>query len=52
MTLANARSAWKSAGFTGSFTPGAGQNNKVVTGQDQTPGSCLPPTTKVVVTFG
>ena len=48
LTLKAARTAWTSAGFTGSFTGGHG-NAKVLT-QDQTPGACLPATTDVVVT--
>jgi hypothetical protein len=45
-----ARTAWTSAGFTGSFTV-QGKGPKVVA-QDQTPGACLPATANVIVTAG
>jgi len=48
-TVAQARSEWAAAGFTGSFSPN-GQNTKTVTGQNQTPGACLPATSSVAVT--
>jgi beta-lactam-binding protein with PASTA domain len=50
-TLANARSAWKAAGFTGSITSTNGQqgNLKVET-QNRTPGACMPATTTITVT--
>jgi hypothetical protein len=49
-TVANARTAWADAGFTGSFTPAVGQNNKLVLTQSQVPGLCLPASTSIVVT--
>jgi hypothetical protein len=48
-TVGQARAEWTSAGFTGSFSP-SGQNSKVVIGQSQTPGACLPASTSVTVT--
>ena len=48
-TVGQARTEWAAAGFTGSFSP-SGQNSKTVTGQNQTPGACLPATTSVTVT--
>lgn len=51
MTVANARTAWTGAGFTGSFSPTNGQNNKTVNTQSQTAGACLPVTTTVSVTY-
>jgi hypothetical protein len=48
--VASARSAWKGAGFTGSFTPANGQNKMVVQTQNRTPGSCMPPTSTITVT--
>jgi len=51
MTVGSARDAWKAAGFSGLFSPGHTQDAKTVTGQDQTPGACLPKTTKVTVTY-
>ncbi len=50
LTVASARAEWADAGFTGSFTPGAGQNNKTVETQTQPPGACLPATISVTVT--
>jgi hypothetical protein len=49
-TVANARSAWKAAGFTGAFTPANGQNKMIVQTQNRTPGACMPPTTTITVT--
>ena len=51
LTVANARAEWADAGFTGSFTPGAGLNNKIVESQSQAVGACLPATTSVTVTY-
>ena len=51
LTVANARAGWADAGFTGSFTPGAGLNNKIVESQSQAVGACLPATTLVTVTY-
>ncbi len=45
-----ARAAWTAAGFTGSFTPLNGHDAKIVKTQNQTPGSCLPADTAIVVT--
>lgn len=50
-TVANARSAWTAAGFTGSFTPSSGQTSKIVVTQSQTPGACLPASTTMTVTY-
>jgi outer membrane biosynthesis protein TonB len=52
LTVENARVAWTAAGFTGSFTPSTGSPKKHVLTQDQAPGSCMPPSTKIVVTYG
>jgi len=49
-TVAQARSEWTAAGFTGAFNPN-GHTNNTVTGQNQTPGACLPATTTVTVTY-
>ncbi|MBA3236655.1 MAG: hypothetical protein H0T59_11815 [Chloroflexi bacterium] len=49
-TVPNARAAWTAAGFTGSFSPANGQNNKIVLTQSQPAGACLPTTTTMVVT--
>lgn len=55
-TVAAARTQWTTAGFTGAFTPGSGQNNKTVltqtTNPSSVPGECRPPTTTVTVTYG
>jgi Flp pilus assembly protein TadG len=48
-TVAQARNEWTAAGFTGAFSPN-GQNSKIVTGQNRTPGACLPLATSVTVT--
>ena len=50
MTVANARVAWSVAGFTGSFSPGNGSNNKIVQTQNRSAGSCMPAATTVTVT--
>jgi hypothetical protein len=49
LTVANARSAWTGAGFTGSFTPAVGSTNKIVTDQVPDVGECEAPTTSMVV---
>jgi Flp pilus assembly protein TadG len=49
-TVAQARTEWAAAGFTGAFSP-SGQNSTTVTGQDQVPGACLPASTSVTVTY-
>ena len=51
MTVANARGAWTSAGFSGSFSPANGLPNKTVTGQSLQPGSCQPSTSAISVTY-
>ena len=51
LTVSNGRAAWRGAGFTGAFSPAAGQNNKVVESQSQAAGACLPLTTAVTVTY-
>jgi len=48
-TVAQARSEWTAAGFTGSFSPN-GQNNRIVLGQNPAAGSCLPANTAMTVT--
>jgi Flp pilus assembly protein TadG len=48
-TVGQARTEWAAAGFTGAFSP-SGQNSKIVSGQNQAPGACLPATTSVTVT--
>jgi hypothetical protein len=49
-TLANARSTWKAAGFTGPLVSNSQQGNLKVLTQDRTPGACLPATTTITVT--
>lgn len=50
-TVASARSQWTGVGFTGSFSPANGSNNKIVVTQNPTSGgSCLPPATTMTVT--
>ena len=51
LTVGQARDAWTSAGFSGSFSPAAGLNNKIVETQSETSGACLPAATSMVVTF-
>jgi hypothetical protein len=51
MTVADARQAWRDAGFTGSFTPAFGLNTKVVAGQSQAAGTCSPAESSIVVTY-
>ncbi|HEX5149770.1 MAG TPA: hypothetical protein VFW02_11850 [Candidatus Limnocylindrales bacterium] len=48
--MSNARAAWTAAGFTGSFSPAFGLNNKTVLTQSETAGQCLPLTTTIAVT--
>jgi hypothetical protein len=54
LAVSTARSAWTSAGFTGSFTPATGQDTETVTAQNTTPssvaGGCLVATASVTVT--
>lgn len=55
MTVANARTAWTSAGFnSGTFSPASGSDTDTVTAQttnpSSSPGQCEPPTTTVTVT--
>jgi len=56
LTLATARTTWTDAGFTGAFTPSAGDDAKVVLTQTVSPsapaGGCAPTTASVIVTFG
>jgi Flp pilus assembly protein TadG len=50
-TVAQARTEWTAAGFTGAFTPAAGVPNKIVTGQNPAAGGpCVPATTPMTVT--
>ena len=53
-SVAAARAAWTTAGFTGAFTPSSGQDTETVTAQNTTPvsspGSCLVATAVVTVT--
>jgi len=53
-SVASARAAWTSAGFTGAFTPASGQDTETVTAQNTTPasspGGCLVATATVTVT--
>ena len=55
MSVAAARSAWTTAGFTGAFTPATGSDTEIVTGQTTTPSSapndCLVATASVLVAF-
>jgi beta-lactam-binding protein with PASTA domain len=50
-TVAESRTAWTAAGFTGSFDPPNGQDNKIVSEQSEAAGACLPETTAITVTF-
>ena len=56
LTLVEARTTWTDAGFTGTFTPSAGEDAKVVLTQTVSPatpaGGCVAPTASVSVTFG
>jgi hypothetical protein len=49
-TVDAARAEWAGAGFTGSFSPANGQNNKTVLSQSLAPGACVAPTTSISVT--
>jgi hypothetical protein len=53
-SVSAARTKWRDAGFTGSFTPSSGQNNKTVitqtTNPTSRPGDCIPPNSTVTVT--
>jgi Flp pilus assembly protein TadG len=50
-TVAQARTEWTAAGFTGAFTPASGVPNKIVTGQNPPAGGpCVPATTPMTVT--
>jgi hypothetical protein len=51
MSVSEARAVWRTVGFTGSFSPSVGQNNKTVTGQSQPAGSCLSPGAPITVTY-
>ena len=55
LTVSAARTAWTNAGFTGSFSPSNGQNNKTVTNQvtnpSSAPGQCIAATASVTVTY-
>jgi beta-lactam-binding protein with PASTA domain len=51
LTVSNARAAWAVAGFTGSFSPAFGLNNKTVQTQSVPAGDCLPATTVIAVTY-
>jgi hypothetical protein len=54
-TVSEARLQWSRAGFTGSFTPANGQNQKDVvtqtTNPPSVPGDCIPPSSTVTVTY-
>jgi hypothetical protein len=54
-TVSAARTKWTAAGFTGSFSPANGQNNKTVvtqtTNPPSTPGDCIPINSTVSVTY-
>jgi hypothetical protein len=50
MTVAKARTAWSTAGFTGAFTADKGPANRIVATQSQPAGACLPPDTAISVT--
>jgi hypothetical protein len=52
LTLATARDTWSDANFTGTFTPAAGDDAKVVVTQSVAAGGCAEPTASVVVTYG
>jgi len=51
LTVSKARAAWTAAGFTGSFSPALGQNNKTVQTQSAIAGDCLPASTAIAVTY-
>ncbi len=54
LTVAAARSAWTSNGFTGAFSPAAGSDTRIVDTQTttpaSTPGQCIEETATVTVT--
>lgn len=54
LTVANARTSWSNAGFTGAFDPATGSDTDVVSAQVTSPtfqpGDCAPATTAVTVT--
>jgi hypothetical protein len=56
ISVADARSAWTGAGFTGAFAPATGQDTQFVTGQSTSPtsqpGDCLEPDATMGVTYG
>jgi len=52
LTLSVARTTWTDANFTGTFTPAAGDDAKVVITQSVAAGGCAEPTASVVVTYG
>lgn len=52
LTLAAAREDWTDAGFTGTFTPAAGDDAKMVITQSVAAGGCAEPAASVVVTYG
>jgi hypothetical protein len=56
VSVADARSAWTGAGFTGAFAPASGQDTLFVTGQSTSPpsqpGDCLEPDATMDVTYG
>jgi beta-lactam-binding protein with PASTA domain len=51
LTVAEARAAWTDAGFSGSFSPSFGLNNKIVETQSESPGTCLAAGTSIIVTY-
>jgi beta-lactam-binding protein with PASTA domain len=51
MSVSDARTAWRAAGFTGPFSPAFGQNNKTVLTQSQASGACLAPAATISVTY-
>ena len=55
MTVADARTAWTGAGFTGAFTPATGQDDQIILDQlatpDNPPGTCVEPDTSVAVVY-
>jgi beta-lactam-binding protein with PASTA domain len=52
LTVANARTSWTTAGFTGSFSPASGSDTLIVDGQNPTRGDCKPASSTMTVTFG
>lgn len=51
MTVAHARAAWKTAGFSGAFIPESGANNMIVQTQSEPAGGCLGADATIVVTY-